>query len=268
MEEGQNSFGGLNPNFGAQNTSGGGLKRHKKLIFGIIGAVILVAVAVIVFLVINMKRSNAATDNLIKFIEDGVGYEQGEALDEEETDEELVYAVAIANSSESNIKRYYEQLSELEEAFLSSVDQDSDVILKYKKGLDIMRSAVDYVTVRKEMLSKYIEGGREAAETYINETIVCDTDSWILRAVCRKELDYYESVLNEYVVYRDAGCEIDEAYNVDCTNNEQSLIELLNRPGTDDSSAYYLMRMTNSNIKNGLSSEIRRLSSELKEANG
>lgn len=219
--------------------TGGGPKKGGKKVFAIVGILLLLVAIVCGIIAIAFGGGGGGLlgggklegfAELKEFIEKGDA-ETRElfegASDEEEDSEGYIMAIRISEKDEADVRKYYDKLGKLEQAFYSkAVDRvDESVLAEYENALMVLRNAINYREVESGLIKAYEEGGESGAKSYFEDKIECNGESGELANVCETEKNYYTAVLTEHKVYAEAGCYKGAFYDSRCSMDYYGVLE-------------------------------------------
>lgn len=242
--------------------SGGGYKRKKRL--ALIIVLVLFVVIIAVFLVVlkpwqGQRLSQREFNVLKEYLETGDGSEENA----EDDGNSLIFAVSIFDEDESTIENYYEELESKEKKFFASINSENESFGEYRNSLKVLKNAINHANIRTKLIEKYSAEGKEGAQDYFNEAIDCAGASSELRAMCSLETSYYNAVIDEYIAYKEAGCEVNGYYDIKCGADYYGADVLSEKIRV--SPRYYLAKIKSGAMMARLSDEILRLDEAMAE---
>ncbi len=241
----------------------GNNKGRRDLIIGVGAFVVIVLLGVLGFVFLssnNEQKAERVFSDLRYYLENGYG-------DNEEGDDELVYAVSIWDKDEGVISDYYSTLEEKKNAFLemdSGLSEES--LSEFDDLLKALNNLINYRYIENMLVSFYENDGFDAAQSYFARNIDCGLVNERIEPLCSAEELYYDGILGRFMAYYDNKCIRSGLFDGLCldssTGSDDLVTEMVER---GDSAEYLFEKVRNGNWYRLLSDEIRRTNNELSE---
>ena len=205
-------------------------KRRWPIVVGVL--LLLVAVGLgVTAVIMGMPKDNSVAGLFNRYTELAV---MGDGVTANNT--EYIYAIAVGNNDNENepgdvVRNYYEKLDSMKNDFEVAANGvvNAAMLAKYDVTYRVMKNAVNYGTVRNEMLAAYQNQGENGLMDYYNANIKCDESDEKLGKMCTAEIQYYGAVYELRKIFVDAKCYIDGFEDAECATKYYGTQEFLDK---------------------------------------